>query len=308
MIGPSFSVAIEKRSSVSRAPVRSSELTRTRQRIHRNARKMRPIVQSQSRSAAGRSPPTSSMNISSSVPLPCAPARTSVDAPLRDEPAVGDDADVRREPLDDFEDVRRQEHRPAARDERVQQFLDLSRRDRVDAFERLVEEQQPRRRQQRRRERQLLAHAVREVGDQRRRRRLSDPSATAGPRSAARASRAACRAPAPTKLSVSAAVRRSNSARSSGTTPTRRLISTGSTSGSMPRMRMSPPDGRSRPGQALDRRRLAGAVGPEEAVEAAGRHLQVDAVDGALRSERARQPACLDSEFHQPGLYVSMTG
>src|ERR1043165_4943893 len=42
MIGPSFSVATEKRSSVSRALVRSSELTRTRRRIQRNARKIRP--------------------------------------------------------------------------------------------------------------------------------------------------------------------------------------------------------------------------------------------------------------------------
>ena len=40
MIGPSFSMATEKRSSVSRAPVRSSELTSTRHRIQRNARRM----------------------------------------------------------------------------------------------------------------------------------------------------------------------------------------------------------------------------------------------------------------------------
>ena len=60
---------------------------------------------------------------------------------------------------------------PPRADERVQQLLDLPRGDRVDPFERLVEEEQPRRRQQRRRQRQLLPHAVREVGDQRRRRR-----------------------------------------------------------------------------------------------------------------------------------------
>ena len=59
MIGPSFPAATEKRSSVSREPVRSSEFTSTRHRIHRNARKMRPMVYSQWRSAAGRSPPTS---------------------------------------------------------------------------------------------------------------------------------------------------------------------------------------------------------------------------------------------------------
>src|ERR671910_715213 len=42
MIGPSFSVATAKRSRVSRALVRSSELINTRQRLQRNARKMRP--------------------------------------------------------------------------------------------------------------------------------------------------------------------------------------------------------------------------------------------------------------------------
>ena len=59
--------------------------------------------------------------------------------------------------------------------------------------------------------------------------------------------------------------------------------------------------------EALDRRRLAGAVGTEEAVEAAGRDLQIDAVHRALGSERARQAARLDCEFHQYGLYDSMT-
>ena len=68
-------------------------------------------------------------------------------------------------------------------------------------------------------------------------------------------------------------------------------------------------EGRSRPGEALDRRGLAGAVGPEEAVEAAGRNREVDAVHRALRSERPRQPACLDREFHRHSrLYVSMIG
>ena len=39
MIGPIFSMAIEKRSSAERAPVRSSELTNTRHRSHMNARR-----------------------------------------------------------------------------------------------------------------------------------------------------------------------------------------------------------------------------------------------------------------------------
>ena len=57
------------------------------------------------------------------------------------------------------------------------------------------------------------------------------------------------------------------------------------------------------PGQALDRRRLAGAVRTEKAVEAAGRHGEIDAVDGAQRTEVAREPVRLDREFHGVGLY-----
>ena len=137
----------------------------------------------------------------------------------------------------------------------VQQVLDLPRRHRVDAFERLVEEEQPRRRQQRRRQRQLLAHAVREVGDQRRRRRPSRSISVEQIRRARlRASRRRCRGPAATKLSVSRAVSRSNSARSSGTTPMRRLTATGSASGSMPRMRIDPAGRPQQAGQALDGR------------------------------------------------------
>jgi hypothetical protein len=60
--------------------------------------------------------------------------------------------------------------------------------------------------------------------------------------------------------------------------------------------------------QALDRRRLACAVGTEEAVEAARRHAEIDAVNRALRSECARQPVRLDCEFHAEELYVSMSG
>ena len=51
-------------------------------------------------------------------------------------------------------------------------------------------------------------------------------------------------------------------------------------------------------GQALDRRALAGAVRPEKAVEAAGRHGEVDGVDGAEVGEGPGQPARLDGKFH----------
>ena len=55
------------------------------------------------------------MNSSSSVPLAVRAGADLVDRALRDDPAVGDDADVGRQPLDDLEDVRGQEHRAAAR-------------------------------------------------------------------------------------------------------------------------------------------------------------------------------------------------
>ena len=257
-------MATEKRSSVSRAPVRSSELTRTRHRIQRNARKMRPRRgQSQLRSAAGRSPPTSSMKSSSSVPCPCAPGAHLLDASLRDDAAVGDDADVRRQPLDDLENVRRQEDRAAARDERVQQILDLARRDRVDPLERLVEKEQARRRQQRRRQRQLLAHPVREI---------RRPAWSPRPVRSISDSRSAERV-----LNVSAGHAMhlgDETQRFRGRQPIEQREVLGDDAdapldldrdrrrGSMPRMRISPPEGRSRPVRHLIVVDLPAPLGP----------------------------------------------
>ena len=70
----------------------------------------------------------------------------------------------------------------------------------------------------------------------------------------------------------------------------------------MPRIRISPAEGRSRPVRHLIVVDLPAPFGSEEAVEAAGGHLQVDAVHRALRSERAREPARLDGEFHRRGI------
>ncbi len=77
MIGPSWSTARDSRSSVSRAPVRSRELSSTRQRIQPNARRIRSTVRSSpAPPARGVSPPTRSMNSSSRL-LPTAPERSS---------------------------------------------------------------------------------------------------------------------------------------------------------------------------------------------------------------------------------------
>ena len=104
MMGPSFSVATAKRSRVSRAPVRSSELTSTRQRIQRNARKMRPTSEPVQ---VGGGPFAADQLDEQLFERPFAlRARAHfLDPPLRDEPAVGDHADVGRETLDDLEDV-----------------------------------------------------------------------------------------------------------------------------------------------------------------------------------------------------------
>ena len=53
------------------------------------------------------------------------PGADLLDPPLRDDAAVGDDADVRRQALDDLENVRGQKDRSAARHKRQQQILDL---------------------------------------------------------------------------------------------------------------------------------------------------------------------------------------
>src|SRR3954447_18802432 len=165
MIGPSFSVASEKRSIVSRAPVRSSELMKTRHRSHRNARKMpitsEPVEVCRSAFAANQVDEQFFERLADRGARPHLRER-----PLRNEPSSRDHPDVGREALDDLEDVRREEDGSATTNERVEQVLDLARRDRIDPFERFIEEQQAGGRQQGGCERELLTHAMREVGDQ----------------------------------------------------------------------------------------------------------------------------------------------
>ncbi len=101
-----------------------------------------------------------------------------------------------------------------------------------------------------------------------------------------------------TNVSVSGAVRRSKSARSSGTTPMRRLTATGSLAGSMPKYAHRAARRPQQARQALDRCRFAGAVGAQKAEEASDRHGEIDAVDGSQRSELARQPMRLNCKIH----------
>src|SRR5262249_18544131 len=304
-IGPSFSVAIEKRSSVSRLPVRSIELTSTRNRIQTNARKMR-VIALQPVEGGGRFFAADELDEHLFERAVSVHARAHLlDRSLRDDAAVGDDADVRREPLDDLENVRREEHRAAAADERMQQLLDLARRDRVDALERLVDEEQGRRREERRRRPQVLLHPVREVGNERGRR----PHEIHQRQQVGRARLE--------RLGGHAVHLSDEAERFGGGEPVEQreiLRHDAHPPLDLHRRRrgVEPEDahvarrGTQQPGEALDGRRLAGAVGAEKAVEAARRHAQIDAVDRALRAERPHQPVSVHREFHAGELYVSM--
>jgi hypothetical protein len=88
------------------------------------------------------------------------------------QPAFVDDRQLRAQTLDYVEHVRRQHDGDAARGETREDVLEAAARHRVDALERLVEEDKLGRVNQRRRERELLLHAERVVGHQRARRHL----------------------------------------------------------------------------------------------------------------------------------------
>ena len=85
---------------------------------------------------------------------------------LRDELAAINDGDVAAEAFDDFEHVRGEENRGAARDHAVQHRLERAGGDGVHALERLVEKQNLWAVNDGGGEGQFLLHAVRVVGDQ----------------------------------------------------------------------------------------------------------------------------------------------
>src|SRR5215204_5495245 len=264
MIGPSFSVATEKRSSVSRAPVRSSELTSTRQRSHRKAWKIRPT--SEPVQVGGG--PFAADELDEELLERALAQRTGadlVDAPLRDEAPVGD------------------------------------------PFERLVQEEQPRRGQQRRRQRELLAHAVRVVGNQGRggggqvhqRQQIGGPRLEGFRRHAVhlRDEAQGLRRGQPIEQGE---IFRHHADAALDLDRLRERIEAQDAHLTARRPQQA--------GETLDRGGLACTVWSQESVEAAGRHVQVDAVDRALRSERARQPAGLDGEFHHSAIVCQHEG
>ena len=85
--------------------------------------------------------------------------------PLCDKFSTVDDADMRAQPLNDLEHVRRKEDGHAARGHPLQHGLQRACRDCIHTLERLIQKQHPRSMDHRRGQRQLLLHAMRKVGD-----------------------------------------------------------------------------------------------------------------------------------------------
>ena len=111
--------------------------------------------------AAAASASTSAMNMSSRlVSLRPFCWRSSASVPSATSRARGDDADAVGHPFGDFQNMRRHDHGAAGTDAVLQQSLDVTRRQRVEAGERLVEDDQPGIVHQRAGQRHLLAHAL----------------------------------------------------------------------------------------------------------------------------------------------------
>src|SRR3954470_24998054 len=109
MSGPRFSIARENRSTTSRAPVRSSELISMRQRSHANARR---ILSMSDPIEPGVKLRIATDQLDEQLFQCFANPRAGpqlFDAPLRHDSAVRNHPDMRRESLDDLEDVRGQE-------------------------------------------------------------------------------------------------------------------------------------------------------------------------------------------------------
>ena len=198
---------------------------------------------------------------------------------------VGEDRDVRAEPLDDLHHVAGEDDRAAAGHVPLQDVADQRGRHRVDRLERLVQHQQPRARAAARRPGRSSSScrpSSRPPGSGRRRRARARPAA---PRPAGRPPPGPCRAAGRGTPSSSAPVSRSKSRTPSGSTPSSRFASTGSAQTSCPSthglagVRPQQPDGHRQGGG------LAGAVRAEQAVEGAGRHVEVDAGDRDLAVE-----------------------
>src|SRR5512134_3347468 len=120
-IGARCSMASEKRSTLSRAPLFSREFTKIRHRSHANAWRILGIGSDPVERGGARLTAHEPDEQLFERLRPAGAGAQLRDWSLRNEPAARDDADVRRQALDDLQDVRRQEDRAAAADEREQE-------------------------------------------------------------------------------------------------------------------------------------------------------------------------------------------
>ena len=206
------------------------------------------------------------------------PRRSSSSEPIDDDLAVVDDRDPVARLLDLVEEVRREDHRASLVDERAEQVAELEDAGRVEAVDRLVEDQQLGVGEQAAGDAEALAHA------QRVRARRGRPRGAARPtRSSAAvdpAVRLAARAPRRRSPRFSRPVRWRWKRGSSTIAPTRASASARCSGTGRPSRLIVPPFARREAEQHADQRRLAGAVRAEVAERDAARDAQVDAVDG----------------------------
>jgi hypothetical protein len=212
---------------------------------------------------------------------------------------MGNDADVRAEPLDDLQHVRRQKQRRSARDITRQHVADHARCDGIDSLERLIKKQQVRIRQERGRERELLFHPVGILERQ----LFLFPLQAQEPEQvvAAAADRSGGDAVHPADerqiFRAGQVIEECQVFGNHADVPLRLQSFFGdrhvpTEDGDLPGA------GSQQPGEHLDRRRFARAVGPEKAVRDAALDLEVDAVDRAKLVKEPRQSAGFDSQAH----------
>ena len=208
-------------------------------------------------------------------------------------PLVDDRGDVARL-LDLVEQVRGEQHRAALGDQVADQVAELEDAGGIEAVDRLVEDQQLRVAQQAAGDAEPLAHAERVAC-----RRV--PSAAP-----AEADALERRVDAPVgvmaarggvHMEVLAARQVRMEARLLDDRPDAGERSARSRGISLPRTRIVPLVGLREPEQQPDQRRLAGAVGPEEAEGASARHLEVDALERRTVPEALPEAGGVDGQM-----------
>ena len=215
---------------------------------------------------------------------------------MRHEPSAVDDHDLVRELRDLREDMARDEDRAAARRERAQEVAQPADPLRVEPVRRLVEHEQLRQAEQRARDAQALPHAERvpahlppggaaqlHLGEHLVHARQRNP--------AGQGEHPEMVSPRPRRMEAVGLEH--------GADPSQRVAQAPVRLARDPRLARGRPD---EPEHRAQRRRLAGAVRPEEAGDAPGRNREGQIVDRDRRAVPLRQPPHLDRRRfgHQP--------